>query len=441
LKYFYLLVFILFFSACSNKQDIAIKTNGVVVKKQESVEDLTLIPQEPNYFAVDLKSSYIGNIETFVEKYFRPWRIDKISIDQSEATWAYTYDNNNSYTYTLQPIDESFFKTIKENSNMEEFATLNQKGLSLKLLNMRALPTDKPIFLDPAIAGEGYPFDYLQNTSLAPNKPVLISHYSKDKEWVFIECSFGFGWVKANDVVVIKPQYTQTWQKAEQIFFTKDGEPIYDQKGNYLFDSRVGMVLPLIDEDQESYTVLTVSKSKENKALYLSSKISKQIAHKDILEFNNQNVADLLKELQKGKYGWGGIYGQRDCSSTLRDFYTPFGFWLPRNSSVQGSVGDVLMLDDLSNEEKIQRIKEKAIPFKTFVYKKGHIALYVGNYNDQPIIFQNVWGVKTKKENREGRFLIAEPIFSTLEVGKNLKEFDPDASMLSQMKSINILIE
>ncbi|MEJ2413870.1 MAG: glycoside hydrolase, partial [Sulfurimonas sp.] len=64
-----------------------------------------------------------------------------------------------------------------------------------------------------------------------------------------------------------------------------------------------------------------------------------------------------------------------------------------------------------------------------------------GNYNDQPIIFQNVWGVKTKKENREGRFLIAQPIFSTLEVGKNLKEFDPDASMLSQMKSINTLTE
>ncbi|MEJ2413733.1 MAG: hypothetical protein P8Y22_00410, partial [Sulfurimonas sp.] len=63
MKYFYLLVFILFFSACSNKQDIAIKTNGVAVQKQESVEDLTLIPQEPNYFAVDLKSSYIGNIE------------------------------------------------------------------------------------------------------------------------------------------------------------------------------------------------------------------------------------------------------------------------------------------------------------------------------------------------------------------------------------------
>ena len=429
----------MFFSACSNKEQVTVKTNEVQVQEQEIVEDLSLIPQDPAYFATDVNNSYIGDIDTFVEKYFRAWKIDKISIDKNEATWAYTYDKNSSYTYTLQPIEENFFKTIKENSNMEEFATLNQKGLSLKLLNMRALPTEKPIFLDPAIAGEGYPFDYLQNTSLAPNKPVLISHYSKDKEWVFIECSFGFGWVKANDVVVIKPQYTQAWQEAQQIFFTKDGEPIYDQKGNYLFDSRVGMVLPLIDEDQESYTVLTVSKSKANKALYLSSKISKQIAHKGILEFNNQNVADLLKELQKGKYGWGGIYEQRDCSSTLRDFYTPFGLWLPRNSSVQGSIGDVFVVEEFSNEQKTEFIREKAKPFKTFVYKKGHIALYVGSYNNQPIIFQNGWGVKTKKDGIEGRFLVAQPVFSTLEIGKNLNEFDSNASMLSQMKSINTI--
>ncbi len=410
-------------------------------KQPENIEELKIIPQEPSFYAKNLSDEYISDIETFVEHYFKPWQIDTISIDQDKATWAYTYDNNTSYTYTLQPIKQNFFKEIKENSNMEQFATINEKALTLKLLNVRAIPTDKPIFLDPSIAGEGYPFDYLQNTTLAPNKPILISHYSKDKEWVFIECSFGFGWVKTKDIVFIKPAYTQLWQKAQQVFFLKDAQPIYDENGNYLFDSRLGMVLPLIDEDDETYTVLSVSKSKENTPLYLRSKISKNIAHKGIIRFNTKNVVQLIEELKKGKYGWGGIYGQRDCSSTLRDFYTPFGFWLPRNSSVQSSVGDVLMLEQFSNEQKIEQIREKATPFKTFVYKKGHIALYVGNYNNQPIIFQNVWGVKTKKDGVEGRFLIARPIFSTLEVGKNLKEFDPDASMLSQMKSINTIVK
>ena len=35
------------------------------------------------------------------------------------------------------------------------------------------------------------------------------------------------------------------------------------------------------------------------------------------------------------KYGWGGIDGGRDCSSTIKDLLTPFGIWLPRDSKDQ----------------------------------------------------------------------------------------------------------
>ena len=84
-------------------------------------------------------------------------------------------------------------------------------------------------------------------------------------------------------------------------------------------------------------------------------------------------------------------------------------------------------------------IKKEAIAFRTLVYKQGHIALYVGQFNNQAIIFQNVWGIKTKKDGVEGRFIIGRPIFSTLEVGKNLKAFDANTSMLIKLKSISTL--
>lgn len=439
LRYIFLSIIILFFSACSNKELMSEKELGDM---QEQIDDLVNIPQDSAYFAVNLQEKNISDLDTFIEKYFRPWNRDTISIDQHQATWAYVYDNNNTYSYTLQPIEKDFFPQLKENSNMQEFGTLNQLGLSLGLLNLRALPSEKPVFLDPKKAGEGYPFDYLQNSSLAPNKPLMISHYSKDKQWAFIECSFGFGWVKAGEIVAIDKQYTALWQQAQQVFLLKDNVSIYDQEENYLFDSRIGMMLPLIDEDEQTYTVLTVSKTKDNKALYLQSKISKEYAHKGILPFNSENVVKVISELQKGSYGWGGIYGQRDCSSTLRDLYTPFGFWLPRNSSVQAKMGHVEELSTLSNQEKIDFINDNAVPFETLLYRKGHIVLYVGKYKNDAIVFQNVWGVKTRdKKGIEGRYLIAKPILSTLEVGKNLKEFDDNASTLTQLKSMNTLFE
>ncbi|MFT7859629.1 MAG: SH3 domain-containing protein [Sulfurimonas sp.] len=437
MNYIYLVVLGIVLSACSHTP-----TASQINKKmplEEKVQDLETIPQDPSYYSADIKAQYLGEIEEFAKHYFRVWDIAQISVTKEEASWAYVYDNNNSYTYTLQTIDDDFFEQLKQESNLEKFATLNQQGVSLRLLDLRALPTDKPIFLDPAKAGEGYPFDYLQNSSLAANKPILISHYSKDKKWAFIECSFGFGWVKSKDIVTIAPHYTAQWKEAEQIFFTKENQPVYDQQGNFLFYSRVGMVLPLIQEDKNSFTVLAIGKTEDGTARFLHSKISKDIAHKGVLQFNSANVTQVMGELQKGRYGWGGIYGQRDCSSTLRDLFTPFGVWLPRNSSVQSSVGSVVDLEELQPEDKLAKIQQEAIPFQTLLYKQGHIGLYVGDFENQVIMFQNVWGVKTKKDNIEGRFLISGPIFSTLEVGKNLSDYDPEASMLYKLKSINIL--
>ena len=86
----------------------------------------------------------------------------------------------------------------------------------------------------------------------------------------------------------------------------------------------------------------------------------------------------------------------------LMDIYSSFGILLPRNSSKQGAVGKVIDLSKLDDASKIEMIKEKAIPFETFLYKQGHIVLYVGIYNNKIIVFHNKWGIKTKECAKEG---------------------------------------
>ena len=146
-----------------------------------------------------------------------------------------------------------------------------------------------------------------------------------------------------------------------------------------------------------------------------------------------------MDEIAKSKYGWGGIYGQRDCSSTLRDLYAPFGLWLPRNSSQQAKKGQRIKIDHLSDSEKVKLIKEKAIPFKTFLHKKGHILLYVGTFNDEIVVFHNIWGIKTKKDGKEGRLIIGKAVFTSLSLGSEQRYFDKDAEILKNLISINII--
>ena len=445
MKLHYLLLVALFLSACSTHTQVTtIKKPTVLSEKKTEVKtvlDLEKIPQTPSFYTQNIDEKKFS-LDDFYKKYFRVWKIKKPSESLTSIMWAHkSFTPKNSYGENLQPISQDFFDTVLENSNFAEFATLNRKALSLDLLNMRVFPTQKPLFRDPSRAGEGFPFDYMQNSSLAANKPLLVSHYSKDKKWVFVESSFAFGWVQSKDIAFVQEDDAALLQSKEQVFIVREGVPIYSQDGEFLFYSRIGMLFAFIDEDSNSYTVLSPLRTRLGEVIFTHSKILKTDANRGALAFNGENIQKILEEIYPSKYGWGGMYEERDCSSTLRDFYAPFGLWLPRNSSAQAQKGVKISLENLSEDAKKETIKKHAVPFETLLYKKGHIVIYVGNYNDEIIIFQNVWGVKTEINQKEGRFIVGKTLFSTLELGKELEEFDQKSSLLKNLKSMNLLTQ
>lgn len=434
---------------CSSK-DLELKKEMVVKdipkkeKKAIEIYDLINIPQDVSYFTKKIKSNtkYYDVQQDYEKEYFSMWNIKKPIVSLSTVKWPFdSFKAGNSYGENLQLLKQDFFNEMLENSNFDVYLTLNKKAITLRSLNIRAFPTDRPLLRDPALAGEGFPFDYLQNTTIHANKPILISHYSKDREWVYIFSSFASGWVKSNEVVTLEKKHTDMWQKAQQIFIVRDSTPIYSIDGGFLFQSKVGMMFALIDEDSNSYTVLAVKSYKDSKPLFVKSKISKSISHKNILNLNADNLTYIVNEVSKTNYGWGGMYGQRDCSSMLRDMFAPFGVWLPRNSYQQSKYGKVISLENLSDDEKIATIKAEGIPFQTLLYKQGHIVLYVGTYENDVIVFHNTWGIKTKKDDVEGRIIIGKAIFSTLRLGKNQKNYDEEAEILRNLKSMNILTQ
>ena len=414
------------------------------VGKGVEIYDLLNIPQDATFFTkyIDNNSSLYDIQKKYEENYFSIWNIDKPIEDLNSAKWPFdSFCAGNSYGENLQLIEQSFFDKMIENANFENYATVNLKGVLLKISNLRAFPTIKPLLRDPSLAGEGFPFDYLQNSTVHANKPIFVSHYSKDREWAFVVSSFASGWVKSDEFVILKKKYTDNWQKAQQVTIIKEDEPIYDVDGNFLFKSKIGMMFALVSEQEDTYTILTVSSYKNSKPLFLKSKVSKKIATKEILKLNQENIAKIVNEISKTNYGWGGMYEQRDCSSMLRDMFAPFGIWLPRNSYQQSKVGKIVSLENLTDDEKIKTIKEKAVAFQTLLYKKGHIVLYVGTYNDEIVIFHNTWGIKTKKDLNEGRVIIGKAIFSSLKLGRYQDDYDKDGEILKNLISMNIITQ
>ena len=441
MKYIFVVLISSLFVSCALQEEPKIKEKSIEQKEQVDIvlDDLINIPQDISFYTKNLQDEKIYDIQKkYEESYFSVWNIEKSPRTLDEIQWPFkVFNADRSYGENLLPIKKDFIDEMYKKSNFTQYNTLNKKALTLKYSNIRAFPTSKPLLRNPALAGEGFPFDYLQNSSINANVPLFVSHYSLDKQWVFVFNSFTFGWLKSDEVVFIDNQYALDWKNAQQVFITKEGVSLYNEDKDALFSTRIGMVFPLIAEDDTSYTILTVSTYKQNSALFNKSIISKDAATKKMLALTQTNINKIIKEVSKTNYGWGGVYGQRDCSSTLMDFYTPFGIWLPRNSSKQSEKGAVLDLSSLNDLEKIQRIKQEAIPFQTLLYKKGHIVLYAGIYKNEIIVFQNVWGVRTKEGNEEGRFLVGKTVFSTLKLGSELKNYDKKYELLRSIKSMN----
>jgi hypothetical protein len=371
---------------------------------------------------------------TFDERYYSPWSYTLAPQKVQEVTWPLRAFRG-GYGNNLLPVSPSWFEGMKNQSNFEAYGSINKKAVTLKWMDIRAFPTAKPLYKDPSKAGDGYPFDLLQNSSVNYNEPIFVSHTSKDGAWSYIFTNNASGWVPSEGVSMLDDATALSIKKSEKLFITEDNIALYDAANRFVAYSRVGMVLPLEKEEGEFYFVKAVDANGAIKILSLP----KHAAHIGVSRFTKSDLISIGNQMLKNTYGWGGMYGERDCSSMIRDFMTPFGIMLPRNSSSQAKKGEVISFSGMSNEQKLSLIKEQGIPFETIVYLKGHVLLYVGTYQDNVMVMHNFWGVRTlDKSGNKGRHIIGKAIISTLEIGSELEEYDSSMKLLSRVESMNI---
>ena len=170
----------------------------------------------------------------------------------------------------------------------------------------------------------------------------------------------------------------------------------------------------------------------------MKAKVAKERAERFPLKTVRESIALVGNELIDKPYGWGEKYQDRDCSAMIRDFYLPFGIWLPRGSYNQINSGKKISLAGLSSSEKERLIKEKGVPFLTLVYLKGHIMLYVGSRGDRALMFHNIWGINVRNGNGgEYKQIIGKSIVSSLNPGSELNL--ATGSILERVSSMLVL--
>ena len=429
------------FSFSQLQADYVLKASNRVHSKIDRmpkgiVADMKKIPQDPAYYAKQIKpfskSRQKKLDRKFNEKYFKPWTLSSLDLPKQDFGWEVRFVQKKPiYRANGSVIRASIYNKWIANADYSNIDSKKYKAITTKRTNVKALPTSAAFFRDPKRTGEGFPFDYNQNSALHINIPLHISHFSKDKRWAFVRASYSFGWVKTSDLALVDRHFIKIFKNNNYAMVIKDDMRLYDEKKKALSIVKLGALFP-IAKDAKSYLVAKRNKKGQGSIHKVKVQNAKHIAKKP-LAFTSKNVAMLAREFYGEPYGWGGSYECRDCSATTRDFLGVFGIFLRRNSSKQAKDGSSIKIKNYPKAYKKKFINQNAEPFKSLLYVPGHIVLYLGQFKGEPVIMHTYWGVR----KTDGTKLVTgRTIITTTEPGKERRDVKERSKLINTLKSI-----
>ncbi len=423
--------------------------SGCVPGPGGKIRDLERLPQNSEYYAsFSGKDKILINrkkqrqrFTNFRRRWFSPWHTSGNMYSREEIYWGVDMLGKKTFFgENRQPHSGKWKQELINNSAPGSFPSLDMPGIILRSSALRVLPTQKPAFRDFSRAGEGYPFDYMQNSAIRAGTPVHVVHVSRDGAWLLVETEWVHGWIKRFNLGLVDEEFISAFEEKELVAIVRDRFPVSNIHGDFLFFGRVGMLLPVSDRDERGLSCLAPDAGSNGYAQKQTVRLGKDKISLAPLEFTPGNVARVAGQMLAQPYGWGGMYGNRDCSALMRDIFVPFGIWLPRNSSKQAETGRMISLDGMSGQEKKAVIRKHGVPFATLICMPGHVGLYLGNYNGEPVMLHNMWGVKTENFlGEEGRHVIGKTVITTLEPGAGLSNVDGSGLLINRITGMNIL--
>ena len=321
------------------------------------------------------------------------------------------------YGQNYRPHTARWLDDIERNMNLQQFGqapryTPNARAIATDALLVRELPTMDPSFYSHRLAGQGYPFDNLQISSVRPGTPLYVLGRSVDGDWDYVQSPDVQGWVLASGVGAVDDAFISAWSHRRSdawgvIIAASTG--VRDASATFRFNATAGTLLPLAQassdsSNQQQYTVLVPARNVDGRAVLREAQLPGSSLAPAPYAATPHHLAVLMKSLIGRPYGWGNMNFYNDCSSELQSIFAAFGVWLPRHSSAQMTAGAMTDLSTKSPEERLDYLVRNGKPMRTLVYIGGHVMLYLGNATRDgrtvPLVYQDIWGMRPADNSR-----------------------------------------
>ncbi len=403
------------------------------------VADVLNYPQDLNYYASKAPSGLLlssseqaSEVAKYKRLFYAPWGQSRAGY--SKRVFTSLFGRARGYQ-GVNRWSDSAWASLKYNANIASYPNVQRPAIILRQTSLREMPTMQPRYSKPTPVPGPSPFDYFQYATLPPGLPIYVSQVSRDKQWYFIENAIAGGWVQKQDVGFVDASFIQKYKNKALTALIRDGVSLSGAGTAY-----IGAVFPQISAGSGSFTVLVPSGSGGGMAKAVQATISSGDAVTMPMPITAANIAKVGNIMMGQTYGWGGVNNNRDCSSSLRDIFTPFGISMPRNSKGQYNSASRTPLSGYDDAGKLRAIATMGKPFMTMIWMPGHIGLYLGNEKNQPMMFHNVWGVRVNEPaGHDDRHVIGRAVVTTMEPGKELPNLYNNQTILRRIGGMSTL--
>jgi len=332
-------------------------------------------------------------------------------------------------------LRESFWIELKNKLNQESLRETNRMlyGLVVKRTDIRVFPTDELSMSAPHY----YEFDHFQHSSISPGSPIGIYHFSKDKEWAYIQAPFIRGWIRTHDLAIAKEkmEVVDYEEARNRLVVTGNFINIFDEPSlrKIIFIAQMGDTFPLLNKpdgtqpNNTCYIIQIPSRDENGQLIFRKGYIrTDEDVHQGFLPYTQENVAHQAFKMLNHPYGWGDMFGGRDFSRFIMDIFRTFGILMPRNTREQAKVG--IDLDKSLNQ---------AIPLATILRQPDHVMLYLGKDKGRYYIIHSIWGIQNRRKSGVVLEKIGKVVVSDLSLGRS----GPHGSFLHRLTDIRFVGE
>jgi hypothetical protein len=282
-------------------------------------------------------------------------------------------------------------------------------------------------------------FDELQNSALDVGTAVVVLHKSLDGSWAYVVTSLTDGWVNVRDIAFCDRMTFEHYQRRDDFVVMTDakGDVYLNQDMTQHYDYvRMGVSFPLANQfAQDSWAVTIPERDDKGMVRLQIAYVKKESAHRGFLAYTPRNIIEQAFKLHNSPYGWGGMYGEQDCSRFLQEVFATVGINFPRNSSAQAKIGTLLAkfeqeTDDQQRWETL--LGQEVFPGTCLLTLKGHIMLYLGKVNDNPYAIHATWGYRENRNGKDVVRVLNRVVVSDLSLGEGSKK----GSLLKRLTAV-----